>query len=106
MDYDDSEKDGWRFYRPDDDDDIPDGWVLVGRVNDEMSANYARETLKSYDIPAVIFSESGFFGTAGLNLPSPAGKNLGQFQIHVPAEKKEEAEDILNMILGNKWKKG
>ncbi|UCD16588.1 MAG: hypothetical protein JSV44_08995 [Candidatus Zixiibacteriota bacterium] len=89
----------------------PDGsedgspWVLIARINDATSANFAKETLQSYDIPAVLFSESGFFGQAGLNLPQAYGKQTGQFQVHVPRTYKEEAEDILTMILGDKWEK-
>lgn len=82
-----------------------EGWVVVGRVKDQTTSEYARETLESYDIPAVIISESGYFGQAGLNLPSPTGANLGFFQIHVPKELKAEAVDILDMILGDSWGK-
>jgi len=82
-----------------------ENWVIVGRVKDQTTSEYARETLESYDIPAVIISESGFFGQAGLNLPSPSGANLGFFQIHVPRELKDEAADILKMILGDSWEK-
>ena len=41
-------------------------WVVVGEIEDKISADFAREALKSYDIPAVIFSRSGFFGRVGL----------------------------------------
>lgn len=78
-------------------------WVIIGHVRDQTTADYAKETLKSYDIPAVLFSESGFFGQAGLNLPSPSGKHKGTFQIRVPAELIEDAINIMNMILGDSW---
>ena len=81
------------------------GWTLIGKIRDVMSAGYAKETLQSYDIPAVVRSESGFFGQAGLNLPQIYGKQKGLFQIYVPTEMIEEAEDILNMILGHSWEK-
>ncbi len=81
------------------------GWVIVGRVKDQTSSEYARETLESYDIPAVVISESGFFGQIGLNIPSPSGANIGQFQIHVPQDRLEEAAEVLNMILGESWEK-
>jgi hypothetical protein len=90
------------------DDDLDEregGWVMVGLIGDVISAGYAKETLISYNIPTVVRSESGFFGQAGLNLPQAYGKQKGLFQIHVPAEMTEEAEDILNMILGDNWEK-
>ena len=97
-------------YEFDDDDDAilndpNDGWVIIGRVNTQTASDYARETLESYDIPAVIISESGFFGQVGLNLPSPTGKHKGMFQIHVPADCAEEAVGVLDMIFGDSWEK-
>lgn len=83
----------------------PGDWILLGKVNDPTTAEYAKETLKSYDIPVVLFSESGFFGQAGLNLPSFYKKNLGQFRLHVLEADKEEAVGVLNMILGDNWEK-
>ena len=80
-----------------------DGWVVIGHVKDKTSADYAKETLESYDIPVVLFSESGFFGQAGLNLPSPSGKHTGTFKMQVPADKIEDAVNTLNMILGDSW---
>ena len=80
-------------------------WVIVGRIMDKTSADYAIESLESYQIPAVVFSESGFFGQAGLKLPSVTGKGLGQFQIKVPDSYIEEAVGILDMILGENWEK-
>ncbi len=81
------------------------GWIVIGHVKDQTSADYAKETLESYDIPVVVFSESGFFGQVGLNLPSPIGKHKGMFQIQVPSELDEDAINILNMIFGDGWEK-
>jgi len=78
---------------------------MIARIFDRTSAEYAKETLTSYKIPAVIISESGFFGQAGLNLPSITGKGLGKFQVHIPSEFREDAENILTMILGDGWEK-
>lgn len=82
-----------------------EGWQLIARIYDKTSADFAKETLESYNIPTVVISESGYFGQVGLNLPSISGKGMGKFQIHVPLESIEEAEDILNMILGDDWEK-
>lgn len=81
------------------------GWVVIGHVRDKTTADYARETLEAYDIPGVVFSESGFFGQAGLNLPSPSGKHIGTFKIQVPAGLVKDAFNIMNMILGESWEK-
>ncbi len=82
-----------------------DEWVMIGKVTDPTTAGYVSETLKSYNIPVVIISGSGFFGQAGLNLPSIYSKDLGHFKIHVMESDREEAVDILNMILGDNWEK-
>jgi len=86
-------------------DGVDKGWVVIGHVRDQTSADYARETLESYDVPAVVFSESGFFGQVGLNLLSPYGKHKGMFQIQVPSELVPDAINIMNMILGDSWEK-
>ena len=88
-----------------DDDVSGEGWVMIARIFERTAAEFAKETLTSYKIPAVIISESGFFGQAGLNLPSITGKGIGKFQVHVPAEFREDAENILTMILGDGWEK-
>jgi len=80
-------------------------WVMIAKISNKTSADYAHETLKSYDIPSVIFSESGFFGEVGLNLPSVTGKGYGKFQVHVPVQFREEAEGVLDMILGEEWER-
>jgi hypothetical protein len=80
-------------------------WVMIARIFDKTSADYAKETLDSYGVPAIVLSESGFFGQIGLNLPSISGKGYGKFQVHVPIPFREEAEDILNMILGEDWER-
>jgi hypothetical protein len=80
-------------------------WILIARIRDKTSADYARETLDSYQIPSVVFSRSGYFGQVGLNLPSLYGKNTGKFEIHVPADCREEAEGVLGMILGDSWER-
>ena len=81
------------------------GWVLVGFVADKISADYAREVLHSYEIPAVVISKSGFFGQAGLTFQSFYKSGAQLFEVSVPADCVEEAVDVLNMALGDKWQK-
>ena len=78
-----------------------EGWMIVGRVNDRISADFVLETLKSCNIPAVVISRSGFLGTAGLPLVPFHSNGGGQFEISVPAERFEEAEEIFRMTVGS-----
>ncbi len=78
-------------------------WVIVGIIRDKVSADFARETLNSYDIPAVIFSKSGFLGAAGLPMDSMYGGASGGYEVSVPDEHYEETVEVLNTILGNSW---
>ncbi len=91
---------------PSDPADSPDAnWVLLGYVGDPMSADYAREVLKSYEVPAVVISKSGFFGRAGLTLQSFYSPGAQLFEVSVPSDYLEEAAGIMDMILGDKWQK-
>ena len=78
-------------------------WQCIGSIEDKISADYAEETLKSYDIPVVIISKSGFFGAAGLQLNPFYGQSSGLFEVLVPGDFCEEAVGILQMILGDNW---
>lgn len=80
-------------------------WIMLGMIEDKMSADYAEETLKSNDIPVVLFSKSGFFGNIGLPLATFHTPGVGLFEVSVPSDFVEEATDILDMILGEKWEK-
>lgn len=76
-------------------------WKSIGSIEDKISADYAEETLKSYEIPVVIISRSGFFGAAGLNLNPFHTKTSGLFNVMVLKDDTEEAIEILRMILGD-----
>ena len=52
-----------------------------------------------------IFSKSGFFGDAGLTLNPFYKQESGTYEVKVPNSYIEEAADILDMILGDKWQK-
>jgi hypothetical protein len=80
-------------------------WVLLGYIADNVSADYARETLKAYEVPAVVISKSGFFGKVGLILPSFYGSGAQLFEVMVPADYVEEAVGLMDMILGDKWRR-
>jgi hypothetical protein len=80
-----------------------DNWIRLGYIQDKISADFAKETLKSYDIPAVVLSKSGFFGNAGLPLPSIFASKPMLFEVSVPEICAQEAIDLLNMTLGEQW---
>ena len=78
---------------------------MIGSIEDKISSDYAEETLKSYNIPVVVISNSGFFGTAGLALNPFHGSSQGLFELSVPEKFAEEAIGILDMILSSSWTK-
>jgi RNA polymerase subunit RPABC4/transcription elongation factor Spt4 len=80
-----------------------DEWLIIGDIDDKISADFARETLTSHDIPTVIFSRSGFFGDVGLPLHPFYKPGGGIYDIAVPSRLQEEAVEILDIILGDHW---
>ena len=82
-----------------------DEWVLLGMIEDKLSADFAEETLKTYEIPVVIISRSGFFGNIGLPLNPLYSTKSPAFEIRVPASHTKEAVGILDMALGEKWQR-
>ena len=74
-------------------------------IEDKLSADFAEETLKSYEIPAVVISRSGFFGTVGLPLNPLYSTKSPAFEIRVPEAHVNEAAGILDMALGEKWQR-
>lgn len=81
------------------------GWTMLGTIRDKVSADFAQEVLTSYEIPAVVISKSGFFGQAGLTFNTFYKAGASLFEISVPTEHVEEAEEILNMAVGESWQR-
>jgi hypothetical protein len=78
-------------------------WVKIGSIADCLSADFAREVLCSYEIPAVVISRSGFFGQAGLTLTRFYKSGASLFEVSVPSDVIEEACGVLDMTLGETW---
>jgi hypothetical protein len=78
-------------------------WIVLGHVLDKFSADFAREVLTSYEIPNVVISRSGFFGNIGLPLNPIYRSESAAFEVSVPADQAEEAEELLAMALGDQW---
>ena len=80
-----------------------DGWVIIGWAQDKITANFVVETLKSYDMTAVLESKSGFLGDVGLAL-NPAFEDIGgAYEIWVQYDNAEEAQGLAEMVAGDKW---
>ena len=94
-----------RELEKDNDDTNKSEWIVLGMIEDKMSADFAKETLTSYEIPSVVISKSGFFGNIGLPLNPFYKPGSSLFQISVRSEDAEEAADILSLILGDKWQR-
>lgn len=90
---------------PDKENDDDEEWLVLGIIEDKLHADLARETLKSCNIPAVVFSKSGFFGNIGLFLNPFYTNNSSAFEIQVPKDYVEEASDVLDSTLGEKWQR-
>ena len=78
-------------------------WVILGSFADKLTADFAKETLISSKIPAVLFSKSGFFGNVGLPLTPIYSSYAPPYEIAVPGQLVEEAAEVLNMVLGDNW---
>jgi hypothetical protein len=78
-------------------------WVVLGYLKDKLSAELARDVLVSAEIPAVLFSKSGFFGNIGLPLNPIYGGRSEAFEISVPKDCEEEASEVLDAVLSGKW---
>jgi len=80
-------------------------WVMLGSIEDNMSAEFAKEVLASYEIPSVVISKSGYFGQVGLTFATFYKPGASLFEISVPSHCVEEAADILTMAIGNRWER-
>jgi hypothetical protein len=81
-----------------------DSWVAVGAVSSTVKAELAKGSLDSSNIPSVILSSSfGAYGKfADFSSQQFLGKNEGNI-IMVPREYLEEAEILLEGILGDDY---
>lgn len=104
--------DGMRDMDQNDDERSPDQnesgdheeWIVLGQAPDRMTADFIIETLRSYDIPAVVDSKSGFLGDTGLTaLSSVFSSPTGAYAVMVPVSKAEEALGIAEMVGGERW---
>lgn len=84
-------------------DDLKKAWIVIGLVGDKISADFVKATLESQNIPVVVISKSGFFGTVGLPLVPFYSPDSAKFEVSVPVSFAEEAQTVCRMTLGEKW---
>ncbi len=82
------------------------GWVEIGSIDNRLMADLARETLESVGITAVVRSRDGFFGDAGLVFTPFFKQGGARYTIAVVASQKDEAEETLQMTLGDEFHQG
>ena len=77
--------------------------IMIGTIDDKVTADMAREVLASHGIRAGVFSSSGFFGSAGLPLTPIFSAKTHQFEVTVEAEFGDEAAELLEMTIGDNF---
>jgi hypothetical protein len=80
-------------------------WVVIGSIADKISADFARETLRTYEIPAVVVSKAGFFGTMGMTMTHFYSGTAARFEVSAPPGNEEEVDELLRMIIGERWQR-
>lgn len=76
-------------------------WEVVAETTDRTQAEFAVSGLKAYDIPAVIDSRAGVFGSAGLKMHAIYSGRLEKFKILVPADRADEARDLVPQFISD-----
>ncbi len=88
-------------------------WVSAGRVQTQMKAEIARGALESNEIPIVMVTGSaadtanaaGNLGSGSSGISQLTGDGSGGFTILVHREQVEEAQLVLDAILGGEYMK-
>ncbi|MCK4632859.1 MAG: hypothetical protein KAT79_06275 [candidate division Zixibacteria bacterium] len=79
-----------------------DSWVVIGRVPSGVSAEMAKGSLDSNNIPSVLLSPSLTHFAGGLNVNTSLERTSAERNvIMVPREYREEAEIVLEAVLGD-----
>ena len=89
----------------DDDEEVYDDWVQIGRLTSTQYAEMVIEALQAKDIPAVLHSGSGHFGETGQMGPSSFRPVGGGYSLWVPREFADDADQEAEVILGELWQK-
>ncbi len=80
-------------------------WIHIARLNSQQMADMILEVLHAKDIPAVIHSETGYFGITGqlgMSSYSPIG---GGYSLFVDKISVIEVDNEARIILGEEWEK-
>ncbi len=87
------------------DETVSKDWVRIARFRSEQYAKMILETLRSKDIPAVIYSGAGYFGATGQMGWSSFAPIDGAYSLMVPREFVDAAGFECEALLGEEWEK-
>ncbi len=80
-----------------------DDWIELAQLTSLPSVEMLLEVLREKNIPAVIQSDTGYFGTTGQMGPSsyqPAG---GKYSLYVPEVFVIDTDREAGLLLGKEW---
>ncbi len=87
------------------DETVYENWVRIARFRSEQFAQMVLETLRSKDIPAVVFSGAGYFGMTGQMGLSSFSPIDGAYSLLVPEKYIKDADFEGESLLGDEWEK-
>ncbi|MGB5106881.1 MAG: DUF2007 domain-containing protein [Candidatus Zixiibacteriota bacterium] len=82
-----------------------ENWKCVANLTSTSYAQMIEEALREANIPVVVLSQSGYFGTSGMMgtaLFNPAGAG---YNVMIPADRIAEADAIATEMFGEIWTK-
>lgn len=82
-----------------------DNWKYVANLTSTAYAQMIEEALREADVPVVVISQSGYFGTSGMMgtaLFNPAGNG---YAVMIPAAHIAEADEVATEMFGDNWTK-
>jgi hypothetical protein len=86
-------------------DDKEMDWIELGRLTSVQWATTLKDVLGQKNIPVVILSAAGHFGTTGQMGLSSFRPIEGYYSVMVPRERAEDADAEATGILGETWEK-
>ena len=80
-------------------------WIQIARLNSQNYADMLLEALHEKKIPAVIHSETGYFGFIGTLGPSSYAPIGGGYSLFVAKEAIMDVDEEAKILLGETWEK-
>ncbi|MFH1892224.1 MAG: hypothetical protein ABIK83_06015 [Candidatus Zixiibacteriota bacterium] len=85
--------------------DSDEEWIALAKLTSNQYADMVVEALQAKDIPAIVHSKTGHFGSIGTMGPSSYVSAGDGYLIMVPREFAELADEEAGIILGDVWTK-